>query len=214
MALIANSKRSAWRVVLWMMGSLFAASVCAQPAVAPTPESPPADFTTQSSYRIGAGDMLQIFVWRQPELSVSVQVRPDGRITTPLIDDLMAVGKTPTELAGEMERALAAYLRAPRVNVIVTEFVGLTSAQIRVTGEATNPQAVPYRNGLTLLDVVIAVGGLTEFAAGNRSHVVRTTGSETNEIRVRLDDLMKRGKVENNIEMQPGDILIIPQRVF
>lgn len=165
-------------------------------------------------YLIGAGDVLQIFVWRQEDLSVTVPVRPDGKISTPLVEDVVAVGKTPTQLARELEEALSEYLRSPKVNVIVQEFVGLTGAQIRVTGQALRPQAVPYRDGMTLLDVVIAVGGLTEFAAGNRSRVIRTVNGKSQEIRVRLGDLVNRGEIEHNILMQPGDILIIPERVF
>ena len=176
-------------------------------------EAPPAT-SSSTNYLIGAGDVLQIFVWRQDDLSVTVPVRPDGKISTPLIDDLVAVGKTPTQLAREMEKALSQYLRAPQVNVIVKEFVGLSSAQIRVTGQALQPKAVPYRDRMTLLDVVIAVGGLTKFAAGNRSKVVRTVDGKTEEIRVKLDDLMNHGKLKENMPMRPGDVLIIPERVF
>ncbi len=205
-----------WRSGL-PLATLFCLLLClgrpalAQPAAganAPPPEPP------SSSYQIGAGDVLQIFVWRQDDLSVTVPVRPDGMISTPLINDLVAVGKTPTQVAHEMEAALSKFLRAPQVNVIVKEFVGLTSAQIRVTGQAAQPKAVPYRDRMTLLDVVIAVGGLTKFAAGNRSHVARTVDGKTEEIHVRLDDLMNRGKIKENIVMQPGDVLIIPERVF
>jgi polysaccharide export outer membrane protein len=167
-----------------------------------------------SDYLIGAGDVLQIFVWRQDDLSVTVPVRPDGKISTPLINDLVAVGKTPTQVAREMEKALSQYLRSPQVNVIVKEFVGLNSAQIRVTGQAAQPKAVPYRDRMTLLDVVIAVGGLTKFAAGNRSHVVRTVDGKQEEIHVRLDNLMNRGDMKENMPMKPGDVLIIPERVF
>lgn len=170
--------------------------------------------TPGPEYRIGAGDVLQIFVWRQDDLSVTIPVRPDGKISTPLIDDLVAVGKTTTELAREIEQALAEYLRAPQVTVIVQQFVGLAAAQIRVMGQATQPRAVPYSAGMTILDAVIAVGGLTEFAAGNRSRLVRTVEGKTEEFRVRLDDLLNRGKIEHNMALRPGDILIIPERVF
>lgn len=165
-------------------------------------------------YLIGFGDVLQVFVWRQQDLSVTVPVRPDGRISTPLVGDVVAAGKTPTQLARELEETLSEYLRSPQVNVIVQQFVGVSGAEIRVMGQALRPQAVPYRDQMTLLDVVMAVGGLTEFAAGNRSRIVRTVDGKREEIRVRLDDLVKRGKVEHNVPMRPGDILIIPERKF
>jgi polysaccharide export outer membrane protein len=180
----------------------------------PTAPEVAAEGTPDPAYRIGAGDVLQIFVWRQDDLSVTIPVRPDGKISTPLIEDLVAVGKTTTELAREIEQALAEYLRAPQVTVIVQQFVGLAAAQIRVMGQATQPRAVPYSAGMTILDAVIAVGGLTEFAAGNRSRLVRTVDGETEEFRVRLDDLVNRGKIEHNMALRPGDILIIPERVF
>ena len=170
--------------------------------------------TDDGQYLIGAGDTLQIFVWRQPDLSGTVPVRPDGRISTPLIEDLVAVGKTPTQLAREIEQALAEYVRSPEVNVIVQQFVGTLSGQVRVLGQVAQPKSVPYREGLTLLDVIIEVGGLTPFAAGNRSNVVRNEGGESREIRVRLNDLMSRGKIKENIEMKPGDVVVVPQAVF
>jgi polysaccharide export outer membrane protein len=165
-------------------------------------------------YLIGAGDTLQVFVWRQPDLSTTVPVRPDGRISTPLIEDLVAAGKTPTQLSREIEQALSEYVRSPEVNVIVQQFVGTFGDQIRVLGQAVQPKSVPYRDGLTLLDVMIEVGGMTQFAAGNRSRVVRSDGGRSTEIRVRLNDLVNRGKVEENIEMQPGDVVVIPEAIF
>jgi polysaccharide export outer membrane protein len=165
-------------------------------------------------YVIGPGDTLQVFVWGQPDLSVTVPVRPDGRVSTPLIEDIEAVGKTPTQLATEMERVLSEYIRSPEVNVIVQTFVGTFADQIRVLGQAVMPGAVPYREGITLLDVMIEVGGLTRFAAGNRAKVVRNVDGRSREIRVKLDDLMNRGRIERNIPMQPGDVVIIPEAVF
>jgi polysaccharide export outer membrane protein len=167
-----------------------------------------------SHYSIGPGDTLQVFVWGQPDLSVTVPVRPDGRISTPLIDDLEAVGKTPTQLAREMEKVLSGYIRSPEVNVIVQHFVGTFSDQIRVLGQAAQPRGLPYRERMTLLDVMIEVGGLTKFAAGNRAHVVRKVDGKTREIRVRIDDLMNKGRIDENIPMQPGDVVIIPEAVF
>jgi polysaccharide export outer membrane protein len=177
------------------------------------PVAPPSG-SSAAEYLIGPGDTLQVFVWGQPDLSVTVPVRPDGRVSTPLIEDLEAVGKTPTELGREMERVLSEYIRSPQVNVIVQTFVGTFGNQVRVLGQAAQPRAVPYREGMTLLDVVSEVGGLTKFAAGNRSRVVRTVDGKRKEIRVRIDNLMNRGKIDENMAMQPGDIVIIPEAVF
>ena len=165
-------------------------------------------------YRVGPGDTLQVFVWRNPDFSVTVPVRPDGKISTPLVEDLVAVGRTPTELAREMEQRLSKYIRSPVVTVIVTGFVGSASQQIRVIGEAVQSQAIPYRSGMSVLDVMIAVGGLTEFASGNRATIIRDLGTEKQQFRVRLEDLLKNGDISANVTMQPGDILIIPQSWF
>jgi polysaccharide export outer membrane protein len=178
------------------------------------PASAPSATNADSGYLIGAGDSLQVVVWRQPDLSVTVPVRPDGRISTPLIEDLVAVGKTPTQLAHEIEQGLSEYVRSPQVTVLVQKFVGTFADQIRVLGQAAQPKSVPYRDGLTLLDVMIEVGGLTQFAAGNRGHVVRTEGGKTKKIHVKLNDLVNKGKVSENIAMKPGDVVIIPEAVF
>jgi len=162
-------------------------------------------------YRIGPGDGLQIFVWRNEELTTNVAVRPDGRITVPLIEDLKASGKTPTELAADIETELGKYIQDPLVTVIMTGFVGTFQQQVRVVGAAANPQAIPYRAGMTLLDVMIGVGGLTEFAAGDRSTLVRVEEGEQKSYRVRLDDLVRDGEIEANARVLPGDILIIPE---
>ena len=167
-----------------------------------------------SSYRIGPGDVLQIFVWRNPEISTTIPVRPDGKISTPLVDDMVAVGKTPSELARDMESVLSTYVKSPSVNVIVSSFEGFSEAQVRVVGQAANPQAVPYREGMTVLDVMIAVGGLGEFAAGNRAKLVRKSGGEAVEFRVRLDDLINKGDISQDVDIRPGDILIIPEAYF
>ena len=185
---------------------------CAGSNPAPTVTSAPS--TRSTEYLIGPGDTLQVFVWRNEDLSVTVPVRPDGYISTPLVEDMKAVGKTPTQLARDMEVVLAEYLRSPTVNIIVTNFVGTFGAQIRVVGQATNPQALSYRDRLTLLDVMIEVGGLTEFAAGNRAKVVRWVNGEQTDIRVRLKDLLNKGDIGANIAMQPGDVLIIPETRF
>lgn len=165
-------------------------------------------------YLIGPGDSVNVFVWGNPDLSATVPVRPDGRITTPLIEDVQASGKTPTQLAREMEKRLARYIRNPVVTVIVTGFVGLYSEQIRVVGEAAKPQSIPYRENITLLDVMIAVGGLTEFADGNRGVLVRTVNGKRHQYTVRLDDLLKNGDISANVDMLPGDVLIIPEAWF
>ena len=166
-------------------------------------------------YLIGPGDRLQVFVWGNADLSTEVSVRPDGRISTPLVEDVIASGKTPVQLAREMEKQLAQFIKNPVVTVIVQEFVGDLSQQIRIVGEAAQPQSIPYRENLTLLDVMIAVGGLTEFASGNKASIVRTINkSKKQQIRVRLEDLVKYGDISANVDMKPGDILIIPEAWF
>lgn len=165
-------------------------------------------------YKIGPGDTLRIFVWGNPGLSDTVPVRPDGRVSIPLLEDLEVTEKTPTELAREIEQKLSAYVQDPLVTVIVTAFVGPFTQQVRVVGAAAEPRAIPYRANMTVLDVMIEVGGLTEFAAGNRAILVRTEDNEQKQYRVRLDDLVKDGDISANVEMQPGDILIIPESFF
>jgi polysaccharide export outer membrane protein len=165
------------------------------------------------TYLIGPGDNLNIVVWRNPELTTTVPVRPDGKISTPLVDELVAQGKTSADVAREIEKVLGKYVRDPVVTVVVTSFVGPYSEQIRVVGEAAKPQALPFKQKMTLLDVMIAVGGLTDFAAGNRATIVRSAEANK-QYSVRLQDLIKRGDVSANVEMRPGDILIIPQSLF
>jgi polysaccharide export outer membrane protein len=165
-------------------------------------------------YRIGPGDSLRVFVWGNPGLSDEVPVRPDGRISVPLLEDVEAAGKTPTELAREIEGELSAFVADPLVTVIVTSFVGPSTQQVRVVGEATEPQAIPYRSDMTLLDVMIAAGGLTEFAAGNRATLVRTADGQEQQYRVRLDDLLRDGDISANVAMRPGDVVIIPETFF
>jgi polysaccharide export outer membrane protein len=165
------------------------------------------------NYHIGPSDTVNVIVWRNPELSMSVPVRPDGKITTPLIDDLTAFGKTPTELERDMEKALVKYIRDPVVTVIVTTFAGPATEQVRVVGEAAKPQVLPYRRDMTLLDVMIATGGLTDFADGNGARIFRV--AEGGKLyTVRLQDLVKHGDISANVPMRPGDILIIPQSWF
>lgn len=165
-------------------------------------------------YLIGAGDGLSVNVWRNPEVSANVTVRPDGKITTPLVEDLQASGKTPAQLAGDIRTVLSKFIQEPVVTVTVTSFVGMYSQQIRVIGQAAKPQALSYREGMSLMDVIIAVGGITEFAAGNRASIVRNVDGEQVKIPARLKDLIKNGDLSANIAMRPGDILVIPESFF
>ena len=182
-------------------------------ATASYPPAPPTASSADYSYLIGPGDTLNIIVWRNPELSMTVPVRPDGKVTSPLIDELVAQGKNSNDVARDIEKLLGKYVRDPVVTVIVTNFVGPYSEQVRVVGEAAKPQALPYRQNMTLLDVMIAVGGLTDFAAGNSATILRG-GAGGTQYSVRLKDLIRRGDVSANVEMKPGDILIIPQSFF
>ena len=178
---------------------------------------PPLENSTnaiETAYLIGPGDTIQIDVWGNPELSVTVPVRPDGKMSSPLVQDLWASDKTATQLARDIEKVLAKYVRNPVVTVIVTNFGGVYRQQIRVIGEATTPQALPYRENMTLLDVMIAVGGITDFAAGNKASVVRRSSGKSQQFSVRLKDLVKGGDLSANVAMHPGDILIIPQSYF
>ena len=166
-------------------------------------------------YLIGPGDTLSVFVYQAPQLSVpSLPVRPDGRISMPLIPDISAAGKTPTALAKDIEGRLKEYVKQPNVSVIVSGFVGPLDRQIRVIGEATEPLAIPYRDGMTVLDVMIQTKGLTRYAAGNSANLVRTVGGQRQTIKVRLSDLLKDGDIDQNVAMMPGDTLIIPQSWF
>jgi polysaccharide export outer membrane protein len=173
-----------------------------------------ADSGPTELYRIGPGDTLKVFVWGNPGLSDEVPVRPDGRVSIPLLEDVEAADKTPTELGREIEERLSAFVADPLVTVIVTEFVGPFSEQVRVVGEAVEPRAIPYRDDMTILDLMIEVGGLTEFAAGNRSTLVRIAEGAEQQYRVRLDDLVRDGDISANVAMRPGDVVIIPETFF
>ncbi len=166
------------------------------------------------NYLIGPLDQLEIFVWRAPELSTNVTVRPDGRISTPLVEDMVASGKTPSQLANDLERSLRQYVKSPEVTVIVSNFSSTFDQQVRVLGEAQQPIALPYQAGMTVLDVMVAVGGLTEFAAGNRAVLIRGQGEERNSYRLRLDDLLRKGNISANVPVLPGDVILIPESVF
>ncbi len=165
-------------------------------------------------YLIGPGDNLNIAVWHNPEVSLNVQVRPDGKITTPLVEDMQASGKSASQLARDIEKSLSKYIQDPIVTVIISGFVGPYSEQIRVIGQAAKPQALPYRDNMTVLDVIIAVGGITEFAAGNKTRIVRMVDGKQQQFIVRLDDLIKDGDISANVPMRPGDIMVIPESFF
>jgi polysaccharide biosynthesis/export protein len=177
-----------------------AATAPATPAVAP-------------DYIIGPGDEIQVFVWRNPDLTVTVPVRPDGKISTPLNEDMPAVGKTPQVLARDIEKVLSEYVKSPQVNIIVTKPVSVYS-QVKVIGQVLKPGAVPYRDGMTVLDAVLAVGGLSNFAAGNRAHLVRTEAGKQTEIKIKLDSLVNSGDMSQNQVMKPGDVLVVPESRF
>lgn len=177
-------------------------------------EDPPKGVEIPADYLIGPGDTLQIFVWDHPDLTSPVQVRPDGRISTPLVEDLQAAGKSPTALARDVEKVLSEYVRSPVVTVIVLAFVGSSEQQVRVVGQAVQPKALGFRQGMTVLDVVIEVGGLSPLAAGNRAKIIRLVDGKPTEIRVKLDDLMNKGKIIHNVPMMPGDLLIIPESIL
>ncbi len=182
------------------------------PGGEPAPREAPA--AENWTYRIGPGDSLNIFVWRHEDLSTAVAVRPDGKFSTALVKEHVAAGKTPPELAAELEELLGEYVRDPLVTVFVGGFVGEYHDQVRVVGEAANPIAIPYRKNMTLLDLMVATGGLTEFAAGNRAVLVRYAEGGEQEYGVRIDDLLRDGDISANVAMQPGDILIIPEAWF
>ncbi|MEP7221857.1 MAG: XrtA/PEP-CTERM system exopolysaccharide export protein [Novosphingobium sp.] len=185
------------------------------------PQLPPASFVSMQEgpgeeYVIGPLDELTVFVWRNPELGASVQVRPDGRITTPLITDMPAVGKTPSMLAEDLKLQLSQYIQDPLVSVIVNKFAGTFSQQVRVIGATTKPASLPYRANMTLLDAMIAVGGLSEYASGNRAKLIRfdkETGHQR-EFALRLGDLLKKGESKANVMLMPGDVIIIPESAF
>jgi polysaccharide export outer membrane protein len=167
-----------------------------------------------AEYEIGPGDGLNVFVWRNPELSATVPVRPDGRISIPLVEDVVAVGRTPTVLGREIERRLSKYVTNPIVTVMANRFIGPFDQQVRVIGEAVTPRALPYRANMTVLDAMIEVGGLTKYAAGNRATLVRSLNSGQESFRVHLDRLINDGDIASNVALQPGDVIIIPQTYF
>jgi polysaccharide biosynthesis/export protein len=189
-----------------------------QPAPAPVGSTAvarpaPTSGATGPDYIIGPGDTLQVFVWRNPELSGSVPVRPDGKISTPLVEDMVAVGKTPSQLARDIETSLSEYVRSPKVNVIVS-VPASTFSQVKVVGQVKNPQSIPYREGLKVLDVLLLAGGTTEFAAPNRAKIVRSVNGKERDIKIHAGDLINGGDMSQNVTLLPGDVLVIPQSRF
>jgi polysaccharide biosynthesis/export protein len=192
----------------------FLTATAAAQDAPPTPSTPaPAEAVADPSYIIGPGDSIQIYVWRNPELSVTVPVRPDGKISTPLVEDMVAIGKTPSALARDIEKVLSEYVRTPKVNVIVNTAVSVFR-QVRVIGQVKTPQALPFRQGMRVLDAILAAGGVTDFASLNRTKIVRQVNNRPTEIHVKLSNLLNKGDMKQNYELLPGDVLIIPQSMF
>jgi polysaccharide export outer membrane protein len=190
------------------------ASANAPVRLAQAPGAPAAAPSDSREYVIGPGDSLKIVVLQNPQLNADVPVRPDGKISTPLANDVVAVGKTPTQLSKALEAVLSEFVRAPNVSVIVSNPVSIFS-QVKVVGQAVSPRAIPFRNGMTVLDLVIEVGGLSQYAAGNRAKIIRPNPQGgAREIKVRLGDLLNKGKVSENVTLEPGDILVIPETLF
>jgi polysaccharide biosynthesis/export protein len=204
-------KATLWLVAGWL--SLAGAAPAAAPPDAPPPTAAPASPGVAPDYIIGPGDTIQVFVWRNPELSVTVPVRPDGKISTPLNEDMVAVGKTPSTLARDIEARLAEYVRSPTVNIIVSNPQSAFS-QVKVIGQVKSPQNIGYREGMTVLDAILAVGGVTDFAAPGRTKVVRKTGDKTEEIRIYLDKVLEKGELKYNLPLRAGDVIVVPESRF
>lgn len=188
-----------WAAILLVGASSQAADA---PAAAVSPD-----------YRIGPGDSLHIFVFENEQLSTTVPVRPDGKISTPLVEDMIAVGKTPSQLARDIEAALGKYVKTPKVNVVVLSALSIYS-QIKVIGQVKEPQALPYHEGMTVLEALLDAKGLSQFAAGNRAKIVRVVGGKTEEIKVKLEALVNSGDMTQNLPLQPGDVLVVPETRF
>ncbi len=212
-------RRTLSRIALGSAALALTLSGCAGSSSGP--QLPPASFVAASEqpgeeYIIGPLDELTVFVWRNPELGANVQVRPDGRITTPLITDMPAVGKTPSMLAEDIKLQLSQFIQEPLVSVIINKFAGTFSQQVRIVGATEKPASIPYRANMTLLDAMIAVGGLSEYAAGNRARLIRfdKESGRQKEFSLRLGDLLKKGESKANVMLRPGDVIIIPESMF
>jgi polysaccharide export outer membrane protein len=199
-------------VLGWLVLIPLMVSCASAPAAAPT-ATHAEDKSPGSNYIIGPGDSLEVFVWRNPDLTVTVPVRPEGKISTPLVEDMVATGKTPPQLARDMEKVLSEYVREPKVNIIVTTAIS-ESSHVQVVGQVQKPQALPYREGMRVLDAILAVGGLTQFASGNRARIVRMENGKETIIHVKVADLVNNGDVKQNTLLKPGDVLVVPQSIF
>jgi polysaccharide biosynthesis/export protein len=201
----------------WLVATQLIAGCASSPSSytpSPAPVAKPAAANAVTNdYIIGPGDTLQVFVWRNPELSVTVPVRPDGKISTPLVENMVAVGKTAPQLARDMEAVLSEYVRSPKVNIIVTTAASAFSL-VKVVGQVAHPAALPYREGMTVLDAILAVGGLTQFASGNRARIVRMENGKETVIHVKIADLVNNGDVKQNLPLKPGDVLVVPESIF
>jgi polysaccharide export outer membrane protein len=195
-------------LMLWLAS--LTAAIPAGPAAAAEATVSPA---VSPDYRIGPGDTLKVSVFQNDELTATLPVRPDGKISTPLVEDMVAVGKTPSQLARDIEKSLAEYIKAPKVSVVVTIALSVYS-QVKVIGQVKTPQSLPYRDGMTVLDAVLAVGGLSQFAAGNRARLVRTENGKQTEIKVKLDALLNDGDMKQNLALKPSDVLVVPETRF
>ena len=200
-------------VSLWLLTGFLAAATVVQGQSPSAPNTPNSTGSPSSEYLIGPGDTLQVFVWRNPDLSTTIPVRPDGKISTPLSEDMIAVGKTPTQLARDIEKVLSEYVKSPQVNVIVTQPVSAFS-QVKVIGQVVKPQSLAYRDGMTVLDAVLEVGGLGPFAAGNRAKLIRKRNGKETEIKLKLEALVEHGDMTQNLALLPGDVLVVPQSLF
>lgn len=195
----------------WCLMPTMASAAQEAPAEASAPA--PSDEVSSREYIVGPGDVLQVFVWRNPDLSVTVPVRPDGKISTPLVEDMVAVGKTPAQLARDIEKVLGAVLRSPSVNIILSSAASALS-QVKIVGQVKSPMSVPYTKGLRVLDVVLKAGGIADFAAGNRAFIVRNVAGKSSKLKVKLDRLIHAGDIDQNVELQPGDVIIVPESWF
>ncbi len=197
-------------LLLTVVPALLGQTVAAQSQAVPPASG---SVAVSADYLIGPGDTLQIFVWQSPELSTTVPVRPDGRISMPLVEDMVAVGKTPAALASDLGTALAVFVRSPQVSVMVSNAIGALT-QVQVIGQVTRPSGIPFHAGLKVLDALLAVGGLTEFAAPNRALLIRTRDGKETKTKVRIGDLLDHGDLAQNLDLQPGDVIVIPQTWF
>ena len=197
----------------WLVLSPLIVSCASSPTPAAAAKPTATEAKPDSNYIIGPGDTLEVFVWRNQDLTVTVPVRPDGKISTPLVEDMVAVGKTPPQLARDMEKVLSVYVREPKVNIIVTQAES-ASSQVKVVGQVLKPSALPYHEGMRVLDAILAVGGLTQFASGNRAHIVRMENGKEKHISVKLANLVNNGDVSQNLLLKPGDVLVVPQSMF